>query len=602
MSQELQVRARVLALTVPFFDGVSMGAHKWLLLLKQDLEKANLDPRQHPSQWTKAIYSRSIGEADVWMHSTPHISRIVQDTDTTTAEQALLLVSELKARFPGPISHDPGLQNPVWEAQNLQQSPSEDLNTYIRRVRTFYQRIGARSGREYDDLQQGFIAVIIQNFIRGLTDVNLKIEAIRQGAPTSLTLDSAMEKVLNAQSTLQQLAKMEHQSRINDTILQRWPASHGVETSVVAVSAFSNQLPEYQAPAYVIPHAPQPIAPRTAPPAQNRDPPSASRTQPNPAGVLPQARPSSQRYVPPAQRNMGKRGAYGGPPRSQGVNSSGSQPKLARYVDPEFDNATSTCAAVNGSHIVSRPYFRCGSGDGHGAENCRNAPLSRNEQNFLWNRFVEHWNRNLECPTPEPQATLPLPSDPPYLQPRVEELHEPEEDYSGLQEQSFEEYSGMQESSSSRMGSHMVEISLGQAEHRGKEVLSKADSELLSTQISNAVVYPAESATEWDLFQLNEELEALSMEVPEDEEPLRSSKEIISGLFPEVMEVTGENPRKRTRLDVPGLLNSEDEDSQGIEGRKFAKGKLGKAPANSRHLKNIAARKGESPVDIGCAC
>ncbi|KAI0996639.1 hypothetical protein K3495_g11545 [Podosphaera aphanis] len=409
------------------------------------------------------------------MHLTPHISRIVQDIDTSTAEQALLLVSELKARFPGPISHDPGLRNPVWEAQNLQQSPSEDLNTYIRR-----------------------------NFIRGLTDVNLKIEAIRQGAPTSLTLDSAPEKVLNAQSTLQQLAIMEHQSRINDSILQRRPASRGVETSVAAVSAFSNQLPEYQAPAYDIPHGalrfpqtqphsmvlnytgplqpylppvqsaprivPQPIAPRTDPPAQDRDPPSASRTQPNPAGVLPQARPSGQ--------------------RSQGVNSSGSQPKLALYVDPEFDNATSTCAAVNGSHIVSRLYFRCGSGDSHGAENCRNAPLSRNEQNFLWNKFVEHWNRNLEvhasmveyeqdqlsrrnqCPAPEPQATLPLPSDPPYLHPRVEELHEPEEDYSGLQKQSFEEYSGMQENSSSRMGSHMVEISLGQAEHRGKEVMS----------------------------------------------------------------------------------------------------------------------------------
>ncbi|KAI0996638.1 hypothetical protein K3495_g11544 [Podosphaera aphanis] len=87
------------------------------------------------------------------------------------------------------------------------------------------------------------------------------------------------------------------------------------------------------------------------------------------------------------------------------------------------------------------------------------------------------------------------------------------------------------------------------------------------------------------------------MEVPEDEEPLRSSKEIISGLFAEMIEVTGVNPRKCTRLDVTGLLNSEDEDSPGIEGRKFAKGKLGKAPANRRHLKNIAARKREPPVD-----
>ncbi|RKF65978.1 hypothetical protein OnM2_000012 [Erysiphe neolycopersici] len=604
----LKPKVRVPKLTLPYFDGESQNADRWMAALKQDFGAQDMDREDYPSLWLEAIYSRVSGKAE--------------NRDNATMIEVERFETEFRSRFPGSLTADP--------------QPSNFLE--------LWSSAGGRRTQTNDPMFNMGCQVIVQGFVSGLFEESVKLKAIENGAMGVTSLEDAINKVNSAVQTLQHLYLYGPQAGIAWKALSQMNQRSFLPNSQAYVSAinYTNSMPAAQIfpssldnrydyspnafykntqPQHQPPLQPfQVFPPQTSQPVANNLallPPSTSNTNPSsPPGFIQRSQQFSESHK--AQQSS----RYQGPPRPQQDN----RPLPVRRELPSgFDPSQSRHPVVNGTIPFGLHCFKCGE-LGHPSRECPTPnALSQEERAALYNRYVDrvlsshqrqvnlaeahqsvhpHMSFDTKRDTPNiPRKNAPCSSK---SQPYEETNESYESDFLNYPLQTYEEATGQKERINSRVSGNAVDsIEVG---NDTREHLSNDDQLSFSTRTGKGskISEPSPVNTTYNLLDDNsvtglvtEELDLLNFSgslehfsVVSGQEKRRSIKDIFDDAHAEVMDV--HTSRKRRHVELENLSNSEDMDDNHQFHQKGPKLSPG---TKKKELKAIFGRKDEGPLD-----
>ncbi|KAG6124471.1 hypothetical protein E4U38_008491 [Claviceps purpurea] len=194
------------------FDG-SEDVQHWLKRLRRSYRQVNGNQDVGPSNLIQAMDSALCGEAAKFVGKSPLLRQIVDQADdfTATSDDLVLFENALRDRFDVEPEVGIGHEGPF---PNIEQGEGESLDTYHGRVLLIYR---ARGGRDkpvtpgqpqLTPLEVSSISEWIHRFVLGLQDKALMSEAINDGALSSDSFRSALQRVKTSSGLLEVKAKM----------------------------------------------------------------------------------------------------------------------------------------------------------------------------------------------------------------------------------------------------------------------------------------------------------------------------------------------------------------------------------------------------------
>ncbi|KAI0993016.1 hypothetical protein K3495_g15168, partial [Podosphaera aphanis] len=195
------------------FHGTGIqDASRWLMDLKAEFRDRGLRIPVQPNLWVEAIYRETDNEAAKWMDSTPHIRRIVMNYDQATANDAILLEQALKNKFPL-VTYTESSKSPDQMLSEFSQIRSEPLSEYYGRALSFLSLVNL-SDRCTDDAtfnpsetDRMILRMLINKFISGLVNEELRMSAIAHGATTTESLARSYEIVRECRQSIDEIQK-----------------------------------------------------------------------------------------------------------------------------------------------------------------------------------------------------------------------------------------------------------------------------------------------------------------------------------------------------------------------------------------------------------
>ncbi|KAI1003001.1 hypothetical protein K3495_g5203 [Podosphaera aphanis] len=119
-----------------FHGNGTQDARRWLMDLKAEFRDRNLKIPVLPSLWVEAILREADEEAARWTDSTPHIRRIIDNYEQTTAADSTFLEQSFKERFPM-VAQSQSSKTTREMLAEFSQLKSEPLPDYYKRATEF---------------------------------------------------------------------------------------------------------------------------------------------------------------------------------------------------------------------------------------------------------------------------------------------------------------------------------------------------------------------------------------------------------------------------------------------------------------------------------
>ncbi|KAI0991472.1 hypothetical protein K3495_g16715, partial [Podosphaera aphanis] len=180
--------------------------------LKAEFRDHNLRIPVVPSLWVEAIFRETDEEAARWMDSTPHICRIVDNYEQATAADSSLLERSLKERFPMVARSQPSKTKREMLAE-FSQLKAEPLSDYYKRATEllFLFNISDRengvSQVTLSEAEEFILESLIEAFVAGLEDEELRLNSVSRGATTSKSLSETYAIVSESNRALGEIQK-----------------------------------------------------------------------------------------------------------------------------------------------------------------------------------------------------------------------------------------------------------------------------------------------------------------------------------------------------------------------------------------------------------
>ncbi|KAG6174846.1 hypothetical protein E4U51_000080 [Claviceps purpurea] len=197
---------------VATFDG-SEDFQSWLKRLRRSYRQLNGNQDVGPSDLIQAMDSALSGEAAKFVGKNPLLKQIVNQADefTATADDLVLFQNGLRDRFDDEPEVGIGQEGPF---PTIEQGEGESLDTYHGRVLSIYRARGGRDKPVTPDqprltaLEVSSINEWVHRFVLGLQDKALMSEAINDGALSSDSFRSALQRVKTSSGLLEVKARM----------------------------------------------------------------------------------------------------------------------------------------------------------------------------------------------------------------------------------------------------------------------------------------------------------------------------------------------------------------------------------------------------------
>ncbi|KAG6157646.1 hypothetical protein E4U37_007070 [Claviceps purpurea] len=194
------------------FDG-SEDVQRWLKRLRRSYRQVNGNQDVGPSDLIQAMDSALSGEAAKFVEKSPLLRQIVDQADdfTATSDDLVLFENALRDRFDVEPEVEIGHEGPF---PNTEQGEGESLDAYHGRVLSIYRARGGRDKPVTPDqpqltpLEVSSINEWVHRFVLGLQDKALMSEAINDGALSSDSFRSALQRVKTSSGLLEVKARM----------------------------------------------------------------------------------------------------------------------------------------------------------------------------------------------------------------------------------------------------------------------------------------------------------------------------------------------------------------------------------------------------------
>ncbi|KAI0992891.1 hypothetical protein K3495_g15293 [Podosphaera aphanis] len=193
------------------YDGTE-DAGCWLRNLSYDLEEANLE--EIPKVFFQPIDLKFVKELPKWLDSTLRFRRFTEQADVSTAED----VKDFKRTFVARFSQFHGFESSEESIQEdtnkFSHGPKEPLLDYYGRAQKLLRQSHARDapvtgGEALNPIERMVVNGVIEAFLRGIHDDNLKKTILVKADKLPASLLEAHEYAQQAMRRLEQLKEFE---------------------------------------------------------------------------------------------------------------------------------------------------------------------------------------------------------------------------------------------------------------------------------------------------------------------------------------------------------------------------------------------------------
>ncbi|KAI1004038.1 hypothetical protein K3495_g4173 [Podosphaera aphanis] len=344
-----------------FHGNGTQDARRWLIDLKAEFRDRNLKIPVVPSLWVEAILRGKDEEAARWMDSTTHIRRIIDNYEQATAADSTFLEQSFKERFPM-VARSQSSKTTREMLAESSQLKSEPFPDYYKRATEFIlllnisDRGNSPSHVILSEAEEMILEMLIEAFVAGLEDEELRLNSISRGATTS---KSSLETyaIVKAEAVDEIYRAPQLANSVVARFSDRPPYSQGSHNRFP--KTLDRLHHQYNNNNYQ----------QIFPPQGSHNPRPSHISNPSPAG------PSGYQGPPPPQprsnnQQSGNRGAS--------RNHPGASPQ--RQIAPNRNSSRNP--VVNGSKNFTTECIKCGQ-LGHCSRSCRNPALQPWEQDVL---------------------------------------------------------------------------------------------------------------------------------------------------------------------------------------------------------------------------
>ena len=405
-----------------------ISASKWLKKFEYEMAGYKNNNVIPADRYLSAIELLLVEEASVWSETDLDVAGWLAE-ENPTQNTVTLFKTRFIQKYPARLAESAPFNFDA-EMADLRQGPEETLLMYYRRTLGSLQRVGGRDrplvpspeNPMLSSLESVTLDTVIRSFVRGISDIDVKREAIRGSSVLSRSLQGTYNVAEEARRSKLEFAKVkEEEDRQHELEFLRKVVSQNLPPQQVEVlrtnySTQSNQphlwgfQPNYNLGAISEPQPPRySHSPRRNPPSfeihQPHESPEPNSACPPQFNANPSPHATSSNRVPLGERQAPANKSYQGNdqnrPNDWERNRGGPVSSGNGYV-----NGTMTWAKGDGPLC-----FKCGNA-GHMSYNCTGVPLQYWEQDILKGKVFGDKQRDRQQGPPRstsaPQSTAPM--------------------------------------------------------------------------------------------------------------------------------------------------------------------------------------------------